>query len=113
MNIKIKKFDDRDIKGVFLGYPPTTKGYIIYDLMTKKLNVSRHVVFLENNFPFANSQDDGHDSLPTCTQDSINSFLDYSYKGLESTRSACKLDNTMNFENIRDRALMFFLQPHL
>uniref|UniRef100_A0A2N9GTY6 Uncharacterized protein n=1 Tax=Fagus sylvatica TaxID=28930 RepID=A0A2N9GTY6_FAGSY len=33
------------------GYPPTTKGYLCQDPITKKLYISRHVLFNETEFP--------------------------------------------------------------
>lgn len=46
------KFASRAIKGVFLGYPFDQKGYKILDLITKKVIISRHVHFFEDEFPF-------------------------------------------------------------
>ncbi|GJS34841.1 putative RNA-directed DNA polymerase [Tanacetum coccineum] len=40
--------------GVFLGYPPGTKGYKIFDIKHNKIVISRDVRFIENFFPFAN-----------------------------------------------------------
>ncbi|GKA96093.1 putative RNA-directed DNA polymerase [Tanacetum coccineum] len=50
------KFEERGKPGVFLGYPPRTKGYKILDLETRKIIVSRDVNFHEENFPFKNVQ---------------------------------------------------------
>uniref|UniRef100_A0A2N9HIL7 Integrase catalytic domain-containing protein n=1 Tax=Fagus sylvatica TaxID=28930 RepID=A0A2N9HIL7_FAGSY len=36
---------------VFIGYPPHTKGYLCLDPITKRLYVSRHVLFNETIFP--------------------------------------------------------------
>lgn len=36
-----EKFETRGSQGVFLGYPPMTKGYKIYDLEYKKVIVSK------------------------------------------------------------------------
>ena len=46
------KFEARAIPSVFIGYPPTQKGYILYNLETHKLFTSRHVTFHEDIFPF-------------------------------------------------------------
>ncbi|KAI3785071.1 hypothetical protein L1987_44183 [Smallanthus sonchifolius] len=39
--------------GIFMGYPPGTKGYKIYDIENKKMVVSRDVKFVEGIFPCA------------------------------------------------------------
>ncbi|KAJ0592862.1 putative RNA-directed DNA polymerase [Helianthus annuus] len=50
------KFEDRGKPGIFLGYPGGTKGYTILDLETKKMIVSRDVVFHEEFFPFRKAE---------------------------------------------------------
>nr|GEV07975.1 hypothetical protein [Tanacetum cinerariifolium] len=55
-NTKGDKFKERGKSGVFLGYPPRTKGYKILDLDTRKIIVSRDVNFHKENFPFKNVQ---------------------------------------------------------
>ncbi|CAL8115629.1 unnamed protein product [Prunus armeniaca] len=42
------KFDDRTRKGVFMGYGSCEKGYRVYDLQSKKIVLSRSVIFSEN-----------------------------------------------------------------
>jgi len=52
---------------VFVGYPIGMKGYTLYDLHTKSLVISRHVIFHEHIFPFVSnfiSTSDGHLVLP-------------------------------------------------
>ena len=46
---KRKKLDDKSRKLIFVGYSKETKGYRLFDPITKKLDVSRDVVFDENN----------------------------------------------------------------
>ena len=38
---------------VFIGYPSSQKGYRCLDLSTRRVIISRHVMFDETNFPFA------------------------------------------------------------
>ncbi|KAK9055092.1 hypothetical protein SSX86_026172 [Deinandra increscens subsp. villosa] len=49
------KFEVRGRPGVFLGYPPGTKGYKIYDIENKKIIISRDARFFESEFPFLSS----------------------------------------------------------
>ncbi|KAM0996393.1 hypothetical protein ACFX2C_006406 [Malus domestica] len=46
------KLQPKTIKCVFLGYASNYKGYICYDVSHKKVYVSRHVVFFEQEFPY-------------------------------------------------------------
>ncbi|GKC40110.1 putative RNA-directed DNA polymerase [Tanacetum coccineum] len=48
------KFKMKGRPGVFLGYPPGTKGYKIFDIIHNKILILRDVRFIENFFPFAN-----------------------------------------------------------
>jgi len=47
-----KKLDARSGHGVFLGFHHHTKGYIFLNLKNHKIEVSRHVIFHETNFPY-------------------------------------------------------------
>ncbi|KAK1423454.1 hypothetical protein QVD17_18757 [Tagetes erecta] len=46
------KFEQRGRVGVFLGYPPGTKGYKVFDAQHNKIVLSRDVKFFEKVFPF-------------------------------------------------------------
>ena len=46
-----RKLDAKAHKAIFVGYPPSVKGYKLYDLeKKKKFVVSRDVHFFEDNF---------------------------------------------------------------
>jgi len=47
------KLDSRSLKCVFLGYKSGTKGYVLYDLHSKSIFVTRNVIFHENIFPYS------------------------------------------------------------
>ena len=47
------KLQPRSRACVFLGYPSTHKGFRCYDPTTRRIIISRHVVFDEEVFPFA------------------------------------------------------------
>lgn len=47
------KFEPRTTPHIFIGYPSAKKGYKVLSLATKRLHVSRDVVFHEHIFPFS------------------------------------------------------------
>lgn len=52
----LHKLAPRSTPCVFLGYPSSHKGYRCLDLKTRKVIISRHVVFDESIFPMAQTQ---------------------------------------------------------
>lgn len=50
------KFLPRGVPCVFLGYPPTQKGFRLLNLLSKEIFVSRDVAFHEDIFPFNTHQ---------------------------------------------------------
>ena len=49
------KFESRALPCVFLGYPFNMKGYKVLTLHTRKISISRDVIFHESIFPFSPS----------------------------------------------------------
>lgn len=46
------KLSPRSVPCVFLGYPTNHRGYLCLDFTTNKFIISRHVTFVESEFPF-------------------------------------------------------------
>jgi len=46
------KLDERFVHGIFLSFSPNTKGYMFLNLKNHRIEVSRHIIFYENNFPY-------------------------------------------------------------
>jgi transposase InsO family protein len=73
------KLASRSMACVFLGYPSSHKGYRCLDLSTRRIIISRHVIFDESRFPFADGSpapdsslldflvDDTMDTMPCST----------------------------------------------
>lgn len=52
------KLQPKSQKCIFLGYCATSKGYKCYDPISTKVFVSRHVKFVENEFPYSSFKND-------------------------------------------------------
>jgi hypothetical protein len=68
------KLAPRSAPCVFLGYPSSHKGYRCLDMSTRRIIISRHVIFDESVFPFS--------AAPSVA--SVPSSLDYLMQGLSS-----------------------------
>src|SRR6185312_9091757 len=56
------KLASRSTRCVFLGYSPDHKGYRCFDLTSRRVLISRHVVFDESDFPYSTSSTPSPDS---------------------------------------------------
>ena len=68
---------------MFLRFKPHKKGYIVYNLQTRTIEVSRNVIFYENCFPFStlNIVDPttfAHPSITTHNPEAFSSPIDSS-----------------------------------
>lgn len=65
-NIHSKKLDDRSMQVVNLGREPGTKAYRVYDPVTKRVYVSRDVVFEESKcWPWSQQEEEGSSNVET------------------------------------------------
>ena len=55
-NNQTHKFQPRSRKRAFLGFQNGTKGYVILDIKTREVFISRNVIFHESFFPFHTNQ---------------------------------------------------------
>ena len=62
-DVKRKKLDDKGEKCVFLGVSDYSKAYKLYNPVTKKIVISRDVIFDEENTWSWSCNTIGHDSL--------------------------------------------------
>lgn len=72
---KRDKLDPSVRKCLFLGYKTNTTGYVLYDLQTHNVLISRHVFFYENIFPYQSSTSKLVENITT-NEDDYASFDD-------------------------------------
>jgi hypothetical protein len=66
------KLAPRSTACVFLGYPTSHRGYRCLEISSRRVITSRHVIFDENNFPFAQAQ-------PVQPADSLDFLLELAH----------------------------------
>lgn len=70
-----QKLDSRARKYVFLGLRPGTKGYVLFDLQSRSVFVSRNAIFYESTFPYLSTTDYSHAITDFNNHDSDSVFL--------------------------------------
>jgi hypothetical protein len=79
--VKIKRKDKVDVNSIktnFLGYSSKSKGYRCYDPITKKLYISRDVIFIENE-PYFQDKNNLETHNNPCTIDQADPILSQLY----------------------------------
>jgi len=56
------KFDPRALKYVFIGFKRGTKGYILLNIQSREIFMSKDVVFYEHVFPFQRVEDTSNET---------------------------------------------------
>jgi len=74
------KLSTRARKGVFLGYKHSIKGYIVLDIHTREIFISRNVIFYEDVFPYKdpdNKTEIYHEeeNESNCSRDFLNEHI--------------------------------------
>lgn len=98
------KFNTKTYPCVFIGYSPLYKGYICLNNSSKRVYISRHVVFDELVFPFAagNSHDISklQDSLPLSTFADMDEWCEHHQtKDPQTTLIILTCDNAQVISN--------------
>jgi hypothetical protein len=71
-----KKLDPRSRKCIHLGFKTGVKGYVLFDLKSKELFLSRDVVFFEAIFPYQVSTSTNDQSQPHLNHNSYDTYDD-------------------------------------
>ena len=82
------KFDPSGQACIFLGFPTGTKGYILLNLHTRQILISRNVIFHETIFPLLSSSSSHSSTSNTPLPVPFSSFFDYSSSNSPSPSSA-------------------------
>jgi len=98
-----KKLDHRASLGLFLGYKPNTKGYLVFNLKNLNVTISRNVLFYETIFPYRKCADDDKDrqQIPLPMHNNFDYFGDSEAPLLDGDQSADNKDPSTSSDFIQ------------
>lgn len=91
-----ENFNRRGSKCIFLRYFTSQKAYNLHDLKDKKVHVSRHVMFLEDKFPFKDSDVYSQHVSSSPSISIRNSYVSFDSPPLSSSFDSLPLDSTLS-----------------
>jgi len=92
------KFDPKSRKCMFQGYKQGIKGYIVFDIKTREIFISRNAIFYETVFPYykgENEASERHDS-----EDFFNLIIETPRRNYNKINNEADQNNESIFESI-------------
>ena len=82
------KFDTRSRKSVFIGFKSGVRGFVLVNLDTREVFISRHVKFYEQRLPYGNKSDDHIFHL--------NSFIPFDSQSKDNIAPSCTITKNVS-----------------